>query len=69
LQIFSDSESNSSNDQDVLKAVALKTDKIIKHLHSLAGGEKLTEAIIASNVSNEAMQHWLCRVAIAEGLI
>ncbi len=68
--VFTELESNPSlTDQDILKAVALKTDKILKHLKTLANGGKLTEEIINENVPNENTQQWLCRVAIAEGML
>ena len=69
-QVFLEIESNPNlTDQDILKAVALKTDKILKHLNTIANGNKLTEEIINENVTNENTQQWLCRVAIAEGLL
>mmetsp|Transcript_17122 Transcript_17122/g.28607 ORF Transcript_17122/g.28607 Transcript_17122/m.28607 type:complete len:352 (+) Transcript_17122:49-1104(+) len=59
-----------STDQDMLKLITAKTDKIIKNLHSLTEeGTKLTEQAINDAVSNEATQQWLARVAIAEGLL
>mmetsp|Transcript_23351 Transcript_23351/g.24004 ORF Transcript_23351/g.24004 Transcript_23351/m.24004 type:complete len:359 (-) Transcript_23351:59-1135(-) len=69
-QVFLEIETNPNlSDQDILKAVALKTDKILKHLNTIANGSKLTEQIINENVTNENTQQWLCRVAIAEGLL
>lgn len=69
-QILTDAESNPEmSDQDLIKAVAVKTEKMVKNLQSLAGDSKLTEAIIKENVANESMQQWLCRVAIAEGML
>ena len=67
---MTDAESNPEmSDQDLIKAVAVKTEKMVKNLQSLAGDSKLTEAIIKENVANESMQQWLCRVAIAEGML
>jgi hypothetical protein len=71
--IFTELESNpDQTDQEMLKAVALKTDKILKHLKAIADdspNQKLTEEGINENVSNENTQQWLYRVAIAEGML
>lgn len=71
--VFTDLESNpDQTDQEILKAVTLKTDKILKHLKAIAEdspNQKLTEQGINENVSNENTQQWLYRVAIAEGML
>jgi hypothetical protein len=71
--VFTELESNpDQTDQDILKAVALKTDKILKHLKAIAEdseGGQLTEQAINENIPNENTQQWLYRVAIAEGML
>lgn len=71
--VFAELDTNPDlTDQDILKAVALKTEKILKHLKAIAEDApngKLTEQAINENVSNENTQQWLYRVAIAEGML
>jgi hypothetical protein len=71
--VFTELESNpDQSDQDLLKAVALKTDKILNHLKAIAEdseGGRLTEQAINENIPNENTQQWLYRVAIAEGML
>lgn len=71
--VFAELDSNPDlTDQDILKAVALKTEKILKHLKAIADDSpngKLSEEAINENVSNENTQQWLYRVAIAEGML
>lgn len=58
-----------SSSAEIAAAISNRTLEIIGQLREMSGAEKLSESAINSKVSNATMQHWLLKLASAEGLI